>query len=82
METIVDPLIATVLVGIATGFVALGMLRVMMLSSSHDDDILLSVLSKTAPDAASDELTDSLVTCERKLNGVRLIITKGKKNTL
>ena len=77
METIADPSIATFLVGVATVFVALGGLGMMTMFRFSHRDILLQVLSKTAPDAASDELSDSLMTCKRKLNGVRLIITKG-----
>ena len=77
METIADPSFATFLVGVATVFVALGGLGMLIMLKFSHDDILLQVLSKTAPDAASDELSDSLMTCKRKLNGVRLIITKG-----
>ena len=41
-------------------------------------EILDSVLSKTAPEAASEELGGGSLTCERALNGVKIILTKGE----
>eukprot|EP00956_Cyclotella_meneghiniana_P040727 scaffold203469_cov66-Cyclotella_meneghiniana.AAC.5 len=71
---IADSSLVTALVGIATSCIVFRMLRWKLTSR---DDIILSVLAKTAPDAASEQLSDSVMTCERKLNGVNLIITKG-----
>lgn len=79
IEMIADSSFLTALVGIATCCIAFGMLRWKLTKSP--DDIILSVLAKTAPDAASDQLSDSVMTCERKLNGVQLIITKGESRS-
>lgn len=45
----------------------------------NDGDIIECILKKTAPVAAADELVASnAMTCLRKLNGAKLLITKGR----
>jgi hypothetical protein len=74
-EATVNHSVASLALGIATCVIAVGLLKAK--SSRNYDDILEVVLTKTAPNAASEQLKDCL-TCERKLNGVNLVITKGE----